>query len=150
MKPVLTLPIAMLMLGAVTSSSAVELPTQKPGVWKLTMTSASMPGGTRSYSMCLDAVSIAAAKAGTDAHLKKDCSKHDLRKEGNTWIADMECTSSGIHDVSHSVTTILGDDASHTEITSSAGHGSTSTVMTIDHKWLGACKPGQKAGVPIR
>ena len=143
----------MLMLGAFASSSALELPVQKPGVWKITMTSASMPGGTRSYNMCQDAAFIAAGKASMDAHVKNDCSKHDMRKEGNTWIADMECTFSGIHDVSHSVTTMHGDDTYHTEMTSSTnspGQGKTSTVMTIDNKWLGACKPGQKVGVPIR
>lgn len=153
MKPVLALPIAMLMLGAFTSSSAIELPTQKPGVWQITMKSAQMPGGTRSYSMCQDAAFIATAKASADAHLKNDCSKHDLRNEGDTWIADMECTFSGMHEVSHSVTTIHGDDAYHTEITSSSGspgHAMRSSVMTIDNKWLSACKPGQKAGVPIR
>ena len=148
MKPLLTLPIAMLMLGVFTSSGAVEVPAQKPGLWKITMTSASMPGGTQSYSMCLDAARIAEGKAGADAHLKNDCSRRDLRKEGNTWIADTECTYSGIHDVSHSVTTVHGDDTYHMELTSTTGK--TSTVMTIDDKWLGACKPGRKVGVPIR
>jgi hypothetical protein len=153
MKPVLKVPIAMLMLAAFTPSSAVELPIQKPGLWQITMTSASMPGGSRTYSMCQDATSIAAGKAIADAHLQKDCSRHDLRKDGNTWIADMECTFSGLHDVSHSVTTVHGDDAYHTEMTSSTGspgQGKAATVMTIDNKWLGPCKPGQKVGVPIR
>lgn len=144
MKRVLALPIAMLMLGAFTSSGAVEIPTQKPGLWKITMTSASMPGGKQSFSVCKDAAFIAAAKAA-EPLLKKDCSKYDLRKEGNSWIADMECTSSGI---SHSVTTVHGDDTYHTEMTLITGK--TSTVMTSDQKWLGACKPGQKVGVPIR
>ena len=148
MKSAFTLPIAMLMLGVFASSGAEEIPAQKPGLWKVTMTSASMPGGTQSYSMCQDAAGIAEGKASADAHLKNDCSRHVLRKEGDTWIADMECTYSGIHDVSHSVTTVHGDDTYHTELTSTTGK--TSTVMTIDHKWLGACKPGQKVGVPIR
>ena len=72
-----------------------------------------------------------------DALQKKDCSKYDLRKEGDTWIADMECTSSGI---SHSVITVHGDDTYHQEVTLITGK--TSTVMTVDNKWLGACKPG--------
>jgi hypothetical protein len=151
MKIQVALPIAMLMLGAFTSSGALELPTQKPGMWQMTMTGAKIPGGSRSFSICQDAAFIAAAKASTDAHLKNDCSKHDLRKEGNTWVADMDCTFSGMHAVSHSVTTIHGDDAYHTEMTSSTGspkHAGTSSVMTIDNKWLGACKPGQKVGVP--
>jgi hypothetical protein len=152
MKSHAVLPIAILMLAAFTSSSALELPVQKPGLWEVTMTSAKMPGGSRSFSMCQDAAFIAAGKASADAHLKNDCSKHDLRKEGNTWIADMECTFSGMHVVSHSVTTIHGDDVFHTELTSSTDSPrltKTTDVTTIDNKWLGACKPGQKPGVPI-
>lgn len=147
MKPILTLPIAMLMLGAFTSSGAVEIPTQKPGLWKVTMSSLSMPGGSQSYSMCQDAAHIAAGKSAV-ARMKKDCSRYDIRKEGDSWITDMECTSSGSHDVTHSVTTVHGDDTYHTEM--SLITGKTRTVMTMDHKWLGACKPGQKVGVPIR
>jgi hypothetical protein len=60
----------------------------------------------------------------------------------------MECTFSGIHNVSHSVTTMHGDDSYHSEITSTMD-GRTS-VMTVDNQWLGACKPGQKVGVPIQ
>ena len=152
MKSHAVLPIAILMLGAFTSSSALELPVQKPGLWEVTMTSSRMPGGSRSFSMCQDAAFIAAGKASADAHLKNDCSKHDLRKDGDTWTADMECTFSGMHVVSHSVTTIHGDDVFHTEMTSdtnSPGHPKTTSATTIDNKWLGACKPSQKVGIPV-
>jgi hypothetical protein len=152
MKSHAVLPIAILMLGVSTTSSALELPVQKPGLWEVTMTSAKMPGGSRSFSMCQDAAFIAAGKASADAHLKNDCSKHDLRKDGNTWTADMECTFSGMHVVSHSVTTMHGDDVFHTEITSNTEAprvAKTTDVTTIDNKWLGACKAGQKPGVPI-
>jgi hypothetical protein len=148
MKAVVAAPIVALLLCAFSSDVAVKMPTQKPGLWKITMTSTSMPGGARSYSMCQDAALIAAGKASSDAHLKKDCSKHELRQDGNTWTADMECTFSGIHNVSHSVTTMHGDDSYHSEITSTMD-GRTS-VMTVDNQWLGACKPGQKVGVPIQ
>jgi hypothetical protein len=147
MKPVLALPIAVLMLCASMPSSAVEMPVQKPGLWKMTMSSSAMPGGARSYTMCLDAAFIAAGKASADAHMK-DCSKHDIRKEGNAWTADMECTTSGMHSVTHSVTTVHGDDSFHSQITSTMGK--KTTVMTVDNQWLGACKPGQKVGVPTQ
>jgi len=148
MKRALASPIAVLVLCAFASSAAVEMPVQKPGLWKVTMTGANVPGGSRSYSMCQNAALIAAGKASADAHLKHDCSKHDLRRDGNTWTADMECTFSGIHDVTHSVTTVRGDDSFHSEITSAMGK--STTVMTVDNQRLGACKPGQKVGVPIR
>jgi hypothetical protein len=148
MKPVLALPIAALMLCASTATSAVDMPVQKPGLWKITMTDSRMPGGSRSYSMCQDAAFIAAGKASADAHLKKDCSKKDLRRDGNTWTADMECTFSGIHAITHSVTTLHGDDSYHSVITSTMGK--STSVTTVDNQWLGACKAGQKVGIPTQ
>jgi hypothetical protein len=141
--------VAMMLLSA--SASALELPTQKPGLWQTTMTGAKIPGGSRSYDMCLDAASLAEAKASADAHLKNDCSKNDVHMQGNTWIAESTCTLSGMQVVAHSETVFSGDDAYHSQITSSydsSKHDKTSSVMTVDGKYLGACAPGQKPGVP--
>ena len=144
--------IALVLAAMVSSASALaggdELPTQKPGLWQITSTSEKMPGGSRSYKMCMDAASVAAGKASADAHQKNDCSKNSIRREGDTWIADNDCTFSGTHVVSHSEMTVHGDEAFHTQIRSTYGAGKPD-VMTIDHKYLGACEAGQKAGVPI-
>jgi hypothetical protein len=94
---------------------------------------------------------LAEAKASADAHLKNDCSKNDVRKEGSTWIAESTCTLSGMQVIAHSETIFSGDDAFHSQISSSydsSKHGKTSSVMTVDGKYLGACAPGQKPGVP--
>ena len=58
---------------------------------------------------------------------------------------------SGMHIVSHSVTTIHGDELYHSEITSTmdSAKGKQTDTMTVDNKWMGPCKPGQKAGVPV-
>jgi Protein of unknown function (DUF3617) len=142
--------LVVLLLSAA-SATALELPTQKPGLWRTTMTSEKIPGGSRSYNMCLDAASLAEAKASADKHLKDDCSKNDVHMQGSTWIAESTCTLSGMHVVAHSETTFSGTDAFHSEVTSSfdsSKDGKTSSMMTVDGKYLGACAPGQKAGVP--
>jgi hypothetical protein len=138
------------LLGASASIAALELPAQKPGLWQTAMTGEKIPGGSRSYSTCLDVASLAEAKATADAHLKNDCSKNDVRKEGSKWIAESSCTLSGMHVVGHTETTFNGDDAFHTEVTSSYDspkHGKTTSTMSIDSKYLGDCT-GQKPGVP--
>lgn len=140
--------LAAFLLGTSAFAAAEELPMQKPGLWQITMTSAKVPGGSRSYKMCQDSASIAAGKASADAHLKTDCSKSSMRKEGDTWIAENECTFSGMHVVSHSETTVHGDDSFHTQSRSSFGSGHPE-VTTVDQKYLGACEAGQKVGVPI-
>ena len=143
--------IAALSLGSVVSATALELPEQKPGLWQTTMKGEKVPGGSRSYNMCLDAASLADAKASADAHLKNDCSKSDVHMQGSTWISESTCTFSGTHVVGHTETTYSGDNAFHTEVTSSSDspkHGKTTSVMTVDSKYLGPCAPGQKPGVP--
>ena len=151
MKYRIALPVATVLLGAFGSAAGLELPAQKPGLWQTTMTGEKIPGGSRSYSMCLDAASLAEAKATADAHLKNDCSKNDVRMQGSTWIAESTCTFSGMHIVGHTETTFSGDEAFHSVVTSSYDspkQGATRSVMTVDSKYLGACAPGQKPGVP--
>jgi len=151
MKSRTAFPMAILMLGSVVSATALELPTQKPGLWQTTMKGEKIPGGSRSYNMCLDVASLAEAKASADAHLKNDCSKSDVHMQGSTWISESTCTFSGTHVVGHTETTFVGDNAFHTEVTSSSDspkHGKTTSVMTVDSKYLGPCPPGQEPGVP--
>ena len=134
--------IAVLAICAVASVSAVEPPAQKPGVWETTMKGTSIPG--RSMSMCMDA----ATQVEANATKKQYCSKNEWRHEGNIWTGDSVCAVMGNQIVAHAVMTMNGEDAYHTEITSQSGN--KSSVMTVDGKWLGACKPGQKPGVPMR
>ena len=151
MKLRIAFPVAVLGLAVFASVTALELPAQKPGLWQTTMTGEKIPGGSRTYSMCLDAASLAEAKASADAHLKNDCSNSDVRMQGSTWIAESTCTLSGMHVVARSETTFNGDDSFHTQVTSSYDspkHGATTSVMKVDSKYLGACAPGQKVGVP--
>ena len=147
MKIQLAFLILLLILGA-GSAAAQELPSQKPGLWQITMTGPKIPGGTRSYKMCQDAASVAAGKASADELVKKDCAKNSVRNQGDTWISDTECTMSGMHVVSHSEMTVHGDEVFHTQLNSTYDSGKPE-LMTIDHKFLGACAAGQKVGVPI-
>ena len=145
------LPIATMLLSACSVAFALELPTQKPGLWQTTMTGKQIPGGSRKFNICFDAASLAESKATADAHLKNDCSKNDVRKDGDTWIAESTCTFSGMHVVGHTETVFTGDESFHSQVTSSydsTKQAASTNVMTVDSKFLGACAPGQKVGVP--
>lgn len=147
-----SMPLALLMFAAVTGASAVELPAQKPGLWQMTVKGTQMPGGARTYKMCQDAAMLAKAKAAAESHLKHDCTTtSSVRKVGDTWISDADCKMSGMHIVSHTVTTVHGDEMYHSEITSTmdSPRGKRTSKTTVDNEWLGACKAGQKVGVPI-
>lgn len=151
MKACVAFPITVLALCAFASASASEYPARKPGLWEMTMKGPNFPGGVMRSNLCIDAASEIENNVTTESYMKSNCSRFDTRKEGNTWIVDSVCTFSGIHTASHQVTTMKGEDAYHTDGTSTRDapkHGEKSDVLTVDSKWLGACKPGQKPGVP--
>ena len=153
MKSYAVFPIAVLAICACASVSASEYPTRKPGMWEMTMHGESFPGGSSRSSLCVDAATEASNNATTDAYMKSNCSKFDTRKVGDSWIIDSVCTLGGTHAVTHQVTTLTSEDAYHTDGTSTYDpplQGKSNAVMSIDGKWLGACKPGQTPGVPMR
>ena len=85
--------------------------------------------------------------------MKGICSKFESRRDGNAWITDSACTFSGSHAISHGVTTKLGEDTYRTEGTTTYDppmRGVKTDVISVDGKWLGACKPGQTPGAQIR
>ena len=78
------------------------------------------------------------------------CSKQDIRKTATGFVSDSVCGVSGISVTSHAE--IVGDfNAAYTVKTTSHSEGGPSgmprdTTMTVEAKWLGACKPDQKPG----
>ena len=153
MKIRIALSLGLLSIAAVAQAGMpVDLPVQKPGLWQMTVTNSGMPGGARSFQICEDAAFVATARASSQAHMTKDCTAaSSIRKVGDTWVSDLDCKISGMHVVSHTVTTVRGDSYFHTDMTStmqmSKGPGKQ-TAMSMENKWMGPCKPGQKVGIP--
>lgn len=141
--------IALTLTGLMLSSlaaSAVDLPDMKPGLWQTTLqhssgSSAMSKAGTTSH--CLDAEAMAAAKQTGLDYAKNNCSRNETRRDGNKWVTDMICKLGKSTMTTHSVTAFSGDEAYHTEMTTtfappSAGQSQSGTI--VDGKWLGACK----------
>ena len=81
---------------------------------------------------------------------KQVCSKQDIKKTSTGYVSDSECGVAGMSTTSHAE--ITGDfNSAYTVKTSrmprwrgrAAGRD---TNMTLEAKWLGACKPDQKPG----
>lgn len=144
---------ATLLLGAAvpTASGAAELPTRKPGLWEIRMTEAAskMPGMT--MQQCTDETTEKEMLSTFSPTATKEvCSKQDIRKTASGYVAEAICTVNGMSMTSHS--DITGDfNSAYTMKVTSQGSGVPSgapldIAMTIEAKWLGPCKPGQKAG----
>jgi hypothetical protein len=80
---------------------------------------------------------------------KEVCSKRDIQQTATGYVSDSVCSVGGASMTSHS--DIIGDFNSAYTIKMTAHSdrgvaGIRDSTMTIEAKWLGACKPDQKPG----
>jgi hypothetical protein len=77
---------------------------------------------------------------------KEFCSKNDIQKTATGYTTDNVCSMNGVSITSHSET--MGDfnSAYTVKLTTHHDAASLSIAMTIEAKWLGACKADQKPG----
>jgi hypothetical protein len=141
-----------LLLGSLCSldAGAAELPLRKPGLWEMKMVRAgsSLPEMTMQH--CTDETTDKDMSTSFSSMGKKDlCAKRDIEQTATGYAIDSACTVAGASMTSHSEVT--GDfnsaytvkTTSHTERGPAGLHDAT---MTVEAKWLGACKPDQKPG----
>jgi hypothetical protein len=130
--------------------SAVEMPVRKAGLWemKIVRTGTQLPEMTMQH--CTDEATDREMNTGLAPAAKDVCSKNDIQKTATGYVGDSACNVAGASVTSHSE--ISGDftSAYTVKTTSHTEHGPAAlprdTTMTIEAKWLGACKPDQKPG----
>ena len=128
---------------------AVEAPVRKAGLWEMKVVRTGSPMPEMTMQHCTDEDTDKAMSTGFAPASSDTCSKHDLQKTATGYVSDSVCASAGMTVTSHA--DITGDfnsaytvkTTSHTERPPSPPRDST---MTIEAKWLGACKPDQKPG----
>jgi hypothetical protein len=129
---------------------AVEIPVRKAGLWemKIVRTGTQLPEMTMQH--CTDEATDREMNTGLAPAAKDVCSKNDIQKTATGYVGDSACNVAGASVTSHSE--ISGDftSAYTVKTTSHTEHGPAAlprdTTMTIEAKWLGACKPDQKPG----
>lgn len=142
---------SVLLAASLSSAFAAELPTRKSGLWELKMvrTGSQMPDMTMQH--CTDETTDKEFNNLASPMAKQICSKQDVQKTSTGYVGDSVCNVGGTTMTSHSE--ITGDfNSAYTVKTTShlqggaAGAAGRDTTMTIEAKWLGACKPDQKPG----
>jgi hypothetical protein len=138
---------AALLLGAA-PALAVEIPTRKAGLWEMKMrTGTPMPEVTMQH--CTDETTEKQMSATFSPMAKENCSKNDIQKTATGYTTDSVCTMNGLPTTIHSETSGDFNSAYTVKVTSHSQGGpgaARDTTMTLEAKWLGACKPDQKAG----
>jgi hypothetical protein len=145
--------ISVLALAACASSAvAQEIPTRRAGLWEVTMTHDGRNTPPQTMQQCTDAETDKLMNAFGGALSADMCSKQDIKKVGATLVISATCQIGPMKSTSQSVVT--GDFSSNytVKVTSKieglpagaqdAAGGST----TIQARWVGACKPGQRPG----
>jgi hypothetical protein len=134
----------------VSEAGAVEMPIRKAGLWEMKMLRTGSPDPDMTMQHCTDETTDKEMSTTFSPMAKESCSKNDVQKTATGYVADSVCSIGGMSMTSHSETT--GDfNSAYTVKTTSHTQGGPASVppdstMTIEAKWLGACKPGQKPG----
>ena len=132
------------------AASAVEMPTRKAGLWEMKMVRTGTPMPEMTMQHCTDATTDKAMNSSSSPMSKDICSKNDIQKTATGYITDSVCTVSGMSVTTHSETTGDFNSAYTVKVTSHSQGGPANvprdTTMTVEAKWLGACKADQKPG----
>ena len=141
-------------LFGVSTAAALDLPARRPGLWEIKMSfeQRNMPAQTSQH--CIDAESDRMMNAMGTSIQKDMCAKQDTRRVGDTIVVDSVCKFGETTTSSHGV--ISGDfNSAYTVKVDSKREGGPPlpgskpgqvTRMTLEAKWLGVCKAGQKPG----
>ena len=141
--------IAILAVVALPIVAQADLPKRKPGLWEIKMTSSIGPGGPMVSQHCIDAKTDDLMQQRAQGMDKQACSKNSVRREGGKTILESVCK--------------FGETTATTKIVFSGDYssqyrgdihstysppmrGTKETRSTLEAKWLGACKAGQKPG----
>jgi hypothetical protein len=129
---------------------AAEIPIRKAGLWEMKMVRTGSPMPEMTMQHCTDEATDRDMNTGLAPAVKDVCSRNDLQKTATGYVADSACKVAGASITSHSE--IVGDfNSAYTVKTSSHTEGGPSAVprdstVTIEAKWMGACKADQKPG----
>jgi hypothetical protein len=131
-------------------AQALELPKRKPGLWEMKSTSGEGAPPMVMQQCTDEAFETQMQKMALETS-KTMCSKNDMKREGSTITGSAECKMGSISVTSKSVAT--GDFTSAYKVVVNSTFnppmmGKSSDTSVIEARWVGACAPGQKPGMP--
>ncbi len=137
-----------LICATTTYAAPNSMPARKPGLWEVKMQAPGMPQSMLSQH-CIDEKTDHLLQPQGQTQARQQCSKNSMNKEGDKIIIESVCK---IDNTTATTKAIFSGDFTrsyHGEIDTSFSppmHGMKSSHQTLEGKWLGACKPGQKPG----
>lgn len=140
--------LASALAGAVATVLAADIPNRKPGLWEIKTSMQGMPAGViPPTQQCIDEKTdvLMQQRAGQSGA----CQQMDLKRDGERTTIHSVCK----HDQGTATTdaTFIGSfDSSYSGNIKvkyePPMQGISESTMTLEARWLGPCKPGQKPG----
>jgi hypothetical protein len=127
---------------------ASDFPKRKSGLWEIKISN-STGKGAQALQQCIDEKTDDLMRNNMAPAQKQSCSKSDMRKEGDKWVAESMCKFDGSAVKTRAVFTGKFDSAYKADIKSTYEpplRGMRESSAVIESKWLGSCQPGQKPG----
>ncbi len=146
--------LALVVAAAVAApASAIELPKRKSGLWEVSTTRlAGAPGGPAAgapIQMCIDEQTDDMSRQMGESASREMCSKRELRREGDRFVADSVCRVGETTATTHSV--ISGQFGSSYQVDVNTKfdppmRGMAESHTVIKARWLGPCAAGMRPG----
>jgi hypothetical protein len=145
-------PSSMLLLGLAAASLAggalaADTPKRKTGLWEINTKMEGMPS-MGAMQQCIDQNTDDLMQQRAKKE-KTDCSVMDVKPQGSKVTMHSVCKFDGTTATTDAVFIGAFDSAYKGEMKTRYQppmHGMSESKMTMEAKWLGPCKPGQKPG----
>ncbi len=145
-------PLSLLLLGLAAASLAggalaADTPKRKTGLWEIKSQMEGMPN-IGAMQQCIDqnTDNLMQQRAKKE---KPDCSVMDVKPQGSKVTLHSVCKFEGTTATTDAVFVGAFDSAYKGDMKTRYNppmHGVSESKMTMEAKWLGPCKPGQKPG----
>jgi hypothetical protein len=149
-RPALRLACACLLTASLsTGTLAMDPPKRKSGLWEMKTAMEGMPANMGAMQMCVDEKSDDITRQQAEADTRRMCSKNEMRRDGNRLLMHSVCTFDKVTATTDAVFTGSFESGYRSEMRTSYNPpmmGRKESRMTIEAKWLGPCKAGQKPG----
>jgi hypothetical protein len=134
-----------------TPALALDMPPRKPGLWEIRMILENRNTPPTVMQHCIDAATDKEMNT-VGANRREECSKQEVTRAGDAIVIDSVCQMGPTSVTSHGLVSGDFNSAYTVKVTSKREGGRTipgvpaETNMTVEAKYLGACKADQKPG----
>lgn len=131
------------------AADTFDTPKRKAGLWEIKSASSAAQGHVSNIQHCIDEkTDNLLAQQGRDMTQQK-CSKNSMRREGDRIVVESVCRFDKTTATTRAVFSGNFDSGYRGEMDTTydpALMGMKQAKTTVEAKWLGPCKPGQKPG----